>query len=1062
MKKIFTSIFLLLFAYAVMGQNVITGVITDESTGETLPGVSVVVKGTTVGTITDIDGNYTIEVPSEATLLVFSYVGMVTQEIEIGTQTTIDVILKADVHGLDEVVVIGYGVQKKSLVTGAISKVSAEKLERNQVRIEQALQGKTAGVNIMQESGSPGAGMNIRIRGTGSNRNANPLFIVDGMRTDGIEYLNPNDIESVEILKDAASAAIYGAEGGNGVVIVTTKSGSSKKSTLSYNANYGIQEVKNMNRVLNAKEYATYYREGLRHEIETQYAGFEIPEELMNRSLDISYPFNPDTLGTGTDWLNEIFSPAQMQEHNISFAGGNEKTTVFFSGSYLSQDGVVGGSKSTFKRYTARLNVDHELKDWLTFGGKVSFTHFERTSIDENNEFGGVISNAMNIDPLTPVYYSDTSMFPEAYKPQIYANFDDIDNSSLKAPGDKGYYGMSEYVQNEVRNPVAQIDNDHDLWYTDKLLGGLSATLKPFEGFTFKSTFDIDLSYGNNNWWVPEYYYHSINYSYLSSVHQSTERWFNWQAENVATYTKSIDLHNFTVMAGNTAREATYYYFKGRGEQLLEESWNFAVFDAVLSDSARAAVEGRRNEDTRLLSYFGRLQYNYGERYMLGATLRSDASSKLSSSNRTKYYPSISLGWVATNEAFWNFSPINFMKVRFSWGQNGSIQSLNVFEYVPLIETGSESSYYTSNGTVVGAHPQQVANPDLQWETSDQTNLGVDLRLLNDRLTFTTDFYVKNTIDLITEAPIPEYVGNQKPRANAGTVSNRGVEIEVSYRGEYAGIKYDVSATLAHNRNEVTELIAPLQGANLGTSGALSRTEEGEPIWYFYGFNTLGVFDSIAEINAYVNEDGELLQPRAIPGDVIFEDVNGDGTINEEDKTKIGSPHPDFLYGFNASLEYRGFDFSIFLQGVSGNEVYYGAYRTDLDNNNKPYFLYENAWTPDDNSGNYPRYSINDNNKNYSHSDLFVFDGSYLRLQSVELGYTFQKPILEKIRVSKLRVYVSGRNLHLWTKYPGADPEVGNSVNPGAGDYDYGRSIGIDRGLYPRPRIISFGLNLTI
>ena len=329
-------------------------------------------------------------------------------------------------------------------------------------------------------------------------------------------------------------------------------------------------------------------------------------------------------------------------------------------------------------------------------------------------------------------------------------------------------------------------------------------------------------------------------------------------------------------------------------------------------------------------------------------------------------------------------------------------------------------------------------------------------------MAFTADLYQKKTIDLITEAAIPEYVGNNKPSANAGEVTNKGVELELIYRGDFAGIKYDIRGNAAYNHNEVTSLQTPLQGANLGTSGALSRSEEGEPIWFFHGYNAVGVFDSVGEIDAYVNEQGELLQPRAIPGDVIFEDVNNDGIINEDDKVNMGSPHPDFTYGLNARLEYRGFDFSFFFQGVSGNEVYYGAYRTDLTNNNKPYFLYENAWTPENHTDELPRYTINDNNNNFSHNSLFVFDGSYVRLQNLELGYSFQKPLLEKIHISKLRIYVSGRNLHVWTKYPGADPEVGNSINPGSGNYDYKTSIGIDRGLYPRPRIISFGLNVTI
>ncbi len=463
MRKFFTLVFLFGFVTIGIGQDrTINGKVTDNETGETLPGVTVVIKGTSRGVSTDLDGNYSIDA-ADGQVLVFSYVGYSTKMVPVGGLAEINVGLETETLDIDEVVVVGYSTQKKSLVTGAISKVDADDLNKNQARLEQALQGKSAGVNIMQESGAPGAGLSVRIRGTSTNKNSNPLFIVDGMRTGGIEYLNANDIESIEILKDAASAAIYGAEAANGVILVTTKGGSNTgQSVINYNFSYGIQQVGKTSEVLNAQQYATYYREGLRHEIESAYEGIEIPDVLLDRALNNAYPFNPDTLGKGTDWLGEIFQTAPVTEHNLSFSGGNDKTSVFASGSYYNQDGIIGGSKANFNRYTARVNLSHKVKEWLTIGTNISFTHFTRTEIDENNEFGGVISNAMNLDPLTPVYYEDASMLPEKYQAQIYDNIDDIEHSSLKAPGDKGYYGMSTLVQNETRNPVAQIDNKHD------------------------------------------------------------------------------------------------------------------------------------------------------------------------------------------------------------------------------------------------------------------------------------------------------------------------------------------------------------------------------------------------------------------------------------------------------------------------------------------------------------------------------------------------------------------------------------------------------------------------
>ncbi len=1054
-------ILICLVAAGIGQERAIKGKVTDSETGENLLGVTVFIEGTTRGASTNYDGDYTI-MAADGELIVFSYVGYNTIRQTISGQEELNIALVAEFQDLDEVVVVGYSTQKKSLVTGAISKLDADDLNKNAARVEQALQGKSAGVNIIQESGSPGAGLSVRIRGTSTNKNSNPLYIVDGMRTGGIDYLNANDIESIEILKDAASAAIYGAEAANGVILISTKGGSNTgQSVINFNFSFGFQQLGKSAEVLNAEQYATYYREGLRHEIISDNVGFEIPDALLERFVDAAYPFNPDTLGRGTDWLGEVFQPAPMSEYNLSISGGNEKTSVFASGSYYNQDGILGGAKANFNRYTTRLNISHRAKDWLTFGANISYTHINRTSIDENNEFGGVISNAMNLDPLTPVYYEDASMIPEKYQAQIYDNIDDIANSSLKAPGDKGYYGMSTIVQNETRNPVAQIDNKHDEWKTDKLLGGVNIQIAPVEGLTLKTDLSIDLASGNRLYWTPVYYYHSINYNFLSNTGNENNQWFTWQWENTATYRKDFGDHSFMFLGGITMREYTYNYLSGFGEGLQEESWNFAVLDAVLSDSTKAAASGRRNEDNRLLSYFGRVQYNFQEKYMADFVLRADASSKLSAENRTKYFPSVSVGWVMSREGFWNVQAINFFKLRASWGQNGSIQSLGNFEYVSTIKTDAESSYYISGGTrVAGSEPTALSNPDLVWETSQQVDIGIDARFLMNRLSFSTDYYRKNTIDLITIASIPQYVGNHVPNANAGDITNTGIEMEISFRSKAGNFSYNIGANAAYNKNIVANLSSPLLGQNLGTTGAITRSEQGAPIWYFYGYKTDGIFDSFEEIEAYTNAEGELIQPAAIPGDVKFKDINPDGVINEDDKTIIGSPHPDWIFGLNANLGYKSFDLSFFFSGTLGNEVYFGAYRTDLTDNNKPLYFYEEAWTPENYTDKFPRYTVTDNNGNFSHNDLFVFDGSYVRLQNLELGYTLPGNISERIKINKLRVYASVRNLFVITSYPGSDPEIGNSADSNA-DSDM-KSIGVDRGLFPRSRVFTFGINLTL
>ena len=1053
-KGILTIISMFLCVVAFGQGRTINGTVTDAAEGSPLPGVNIVVEGTTIGTTTNMDGEYQIEVPEDMNVLVFSFVGYQEKKVTIEGRSTIDVALQPRMEALEEVVVVGYGTQKKSLVSGSISKVTDEDLNQSQSRIEQSIQGKTAGVNIMQESGSPGGDVTVRIRGTGSNRNSDPLFIVDGMRTDGMEYLNPKDIESIEVLKDAASAAIYGAEGANGVVLITTKSAEGGETKINYSYSHGWQDATNYVEVMNAKQYASYFREGRRYELMTE--GVTDPEQVMNE-LDNSYPFNPDTLGRGTNWMDEIFQRAPVQQHHLSIQGGTKKTKVFASASYYDQDGIVGGSKANFNRATARVNVDHDAKEWLKIGSKISYTNLNRKQIEENNEFGGVISNAMAIDPLTSVYVDDFEDLPDKYLPQVRDNFPNHANSSLKAPGDKGYFGMSRYVQNEIVNPVAQMNNDHGRWSQDKLVAGFYANFKPIEGLNIRSSYDIDLSYGNNHYWTPRYYYHSVNYNYRNNTGRSTDKWFTWQFENVANYTKSFGDHAFDFMAGMTAREYNHFNLNGYGEVLQEESWDFAVLDAVLSDTTRAAAGGFRDEN-RLFSYFGRVQYDFQEKYLINATLRADGSSKLAEGNKYRYFPSVSLGWVVTKEDFQLPDAINFLKLRASWGRNGSIGSLGNFDYVSTIKSDAESSYYLSGGNkLTGAEPASLANPDLVWETSEQIDIGFDLYLFNNQLTLTADYYKKTTIDLITTGPVPLYVGNDQPLVNAGDVVNTGVELEVGLKKKLGDFSYDISAQASYLKNEVTYIgnkASTLLGANLGTTGAITRAEEGKPMWYFYGYQDDGIFNSWGEVQSYTNDEGNLIQPNAVPGDIKFKDINGDGDINEDDKTMIGNPHPKWSFSLSSTLKYKNFDLNLFFNGRAGVDTYFGAYRTDLNMNNKPEFFYEEAWTTQNTSADFPRKTVDDANRNFSHNSMFVFDGSFIRLQSAELGYTLPEKLTSKVKVEKLRVYISGQNLFLLTKYPG-DPEVGNTGGYG------GSSIGVDRGLYPRSRILSIGANVN-
>ncbi len=1060
MRHFIILAFLLLLPIAVFAQKSVSGKVTDEQ-GSGIPGVNIYVKGTTTGTISDIDGNYSIEVPDEESILVFSYVGYVKQEIPVRDKSEINVSMKSDPTELEDVIVVGYGTQKKSLVTGAIAKVEGSEIAKtSSLRAEQAIQGRTSGIMVAQESGSPGAGMTVRIRGTGSNEGADPLYIVDGMRTGGIEFLNPNDIASIEVLKDAASAAIYGAEGANGVVLITTKTGSKEQEgTITYDYYYGMQQVSHSFDVLSAPLYTEYSREAIAWETEMAIRKLvpDIPQDFIDRRIQRSYEkkefMEPDSVPYNTDWLGEIFQPAPMQSHQITASGGNDKSTYLISGSYYNQDGIVGGADARFTRYTARFNGDHEVNNWLSLGSRINFTHFTRRDINENNEFGGVIGNAISLDPLTPLYYDDISEIPEVYK-----------GNEGYVQDENGYFGMSTRVRNEIRNPVAQMHIDHSKWTTDKLLGGVYADFNLFKGFTFKSKFDIDLAYGTNDDWIPVYYFHSSSEREISEVNKEIQRWRTWQLENYFTYEGNIGDHNYTLLGGMSNREYYYTNLFGKKEDMIEESDNYAYIDFATSDTTKNASGGGVDEN-RLLSYFTRGTYSYADKYILNATLRADGSSLFGPDNKFGYFPSLSLGWVVSRENFWDIDLMNYLKIRASWGQNGSLSNLSPFQYVSLISYEGRNYLSGNDQLIKAAEPEAISNPGLQWETSEQTDVGLDISLLDNRITFALDYFSKITKDLLFEGGVPDYAGNSAPWVNAGNVKNSGLEVELGLRKKTGDFNYDLKLNVSKLHNEVVSAPEFLAGANLGTSGAITRFDEGYPVWYFYGYETNGMFQDTAQISNHTNAEGKQLQPSAIPGDVIFVDNNGldslgnstgkpDGTINEADKKYIGSPHPDWTFGVTMNLYYKNFDFSMFIQGILGNELYNGVHRTDLVTNNKPEYFYDERWTPDNPTNEWFRATYSDANRNFRPSDLFVEDGSYLRMKNIQLGYTLPDNMLNFAKVKKLRIYISAQNVFLLTNYRGMDPEIG--ATQGA------NSIGVDRGFYPKSRTFMGGISLTL
>ncbi|MBN1598724.1 MAG: TonB-dependent receptor [Bacteroidales bacterium] len=1060
---------------------IVKGKITSEE-GESLPGANIIVKGTTIGTISDVDGNFSLEVPSADTVLVVSFVGYTIREIPLNGRTELTVQLEQETEEFEAVIVRGYGTVKKSLVIGSIAKVESDDIiSTAPTRAEQALQGKTAGVSIMQNSGSPGSSITVRVRGTGSNFRAEPLYIVDGMRVSNINFVEPNDIESVEVLKDAASAAIYGAEGANGVVYITTKKGIKGEMTVNYDFYYGWQQVAKPMDMLSAYEYALYKKEAIYYEVEQSLRrnNPDITDEQIQRFQENRFRqsgiTDPDSLSDrqGTDWLDELFQVAPTYKHHLSFSGGNEQNAFQASFTYFTQDGVVGGSSTNFTRYTARLNTNHELKKWLDAGTKFTYTNVERIPITENQEYGGLISNAIFIDPLTPTHYgSPEEIDPLIYDAMLYGVYEgnqmNFDNSTSLQDGE-GYFGVSGLVKNEIRNPFAQLHNNHGVNTEDRFLGGAYLTLKPIKGLSIRSQIDLDINYFRNYNWFPATLWNIDVYSSENSVIDYMQKERTWQWENYATYTKEIQKHKITLLAGVTLREYKRNYLGGSGAPLQLENDDFAHISATLEDTLQTAY-GMTEAPVKLQSYFGRISYDYSEKYLLEFVLRRDGSSLLPKEKRFGIFPSASLGWVISNEDFWKLTQINFLKLRVSWGRNGSLSNLEPFMFVSTMTNQSPGAsgvvnnlYWldASGNLLPGIQPATLSNPGLSWEASEQTDIGVDIGLFKNQVTFTFDYYKKETQDLLAQGGVPGFLGNYPPFLNAGSVENKGYEFELGYKFSVGDIKIDMAANAAYLKNKVTFYAtegAWLGGAGIAGGGTISRFEPGYPVWSFFTYQTDGIFQSWEEIDAYTGTEG-LIQPEAMPGDFKIIDVNGDGVINEDDKEYEGSPWPDWTFGFTTNVNYKGFDLNVFVAGALGNQVYNGFHRTDLNNANVPVYYYENRWTPDNHTNDMFRatYSTGDN---LNALDFYVEDASWIKLKSLTLGYTLPDFVYKVTPIQRFRIYISAQNLFTFTKYHGMDPEIGNTGATGQARLTY-NSIGIDRGFYPSARTYMVGLNVT-
>ncbi|WP_192821815.1 TonB-dependent receptor [Rufibacter sp. LB8] len=1035
MKKKLLTLLLFLSCGIAFAQSTITGRVTSAKNGEPLPGVSVVVKGTTAGASTDVDGRYQIQAPATSSALVFSYIGFVTKEEAINGRTTINLALQEDQRALEEVVVVGYGTQLKREVSTAISSVTPEEITQTPItRIEQALQGRVAGVQATNVTGQPGDAPTIRIRGIGSTGTSDPLYVVDGFPVGGIDYLNPGDIESIDVLKDAASAAIYGARGGNGVVIITTKQGKRDgQMTVSYDGYVGVQKPWRTLKMLDAREYAVMMNEG-----------------AINAGSAILFP-DVNQISGGTNWQDALFEKsAPIQNHQLTINGGTEKSGYSAAFSYFDQEGIVGGEKSGFQRYTARVNADNQVKSFLKIGTNLAYTHINRRTVNANGEFGGALSNALNMDPITPVYVTN----PEDLAQPQYGGA----ASPLVFDANGRVFGISRYVSQEVVNPLARLQVSNGLTNVDKLVGNVFGEVKLLEGLTFRSTFSIDLAFVTATDYSPVFYLNSATQNRLSAVSRGTTQYFSWQAENYFNYNKVFGDHSLGLTAGTSALEESNEGVYGSNNNLVVTDPAMAYLNTAVGTRTQRALGGAA--ERAILSFFGRVNYAFKEKYLFSATVRRDGSSRFVD-NKYETFPSFSLGWILSEESFFPQSNVlSLAKLRGSWGQNGNENIGGFYASRATIGTGRGYSFYSANpeepGYTSGAALQDAENRELRWETSEQTNVGLDLSFFNNAFTVTSDYYIKTTKGLLLNPPVPGSAGLPiAPPQNAGSVRNTGFELALNYNGTIGRFGYNLGLNGSINKNEVTEVrnaegVIP-GGAGFSTYGAVTRTEVGMPISYFYGYKTAGIFQNPAEVSAY-SKDGQLIQPLAKPGDVRFVDLNNNGVIDNGDRTKLGNPTPTTVVGFNLGANFLNFDISAFLYGAFGHQVFNGTRRFDLPQANMQ-TRYLNRWTGEGSTNEYPRFTWNDTNGNYKNiSDLYVEDADFVRLRTLQLGYSLPGALLNKIHVQKLRMYISADNLLTLTNYTGFDPEIG-----AAGSLN----IGIDRGVYPQAQTFRLGFNAT-
>lgn len=1006
----------------------VTGTVVDKA-GVPVAGAYIVLKNTDTGTTTDSDGRFVVEATPESVIEV-SFLGFKTQEVTVGNRTDLSITLAPDVQGLDAVVVMGYGVQQKKHITGATVQVKGSEIERlSNVDVLSSLQSQTPGVSITPNSGMPGDGFKVNIRGLGTTGSSNPLYVIDGVAGGDIQNLSPSDIESIDVLKDAASSAIYGSRAANGVIIVTTKQGKEGKPHISYDTYYGIQNAYRMPVAMTAKEYMS-----IQNEINFNEGS---PAIDYATRLPVIYKKIESGEFNGTDWLNEIRNKnALVYSHALNLTGGSSRSTYSLGFSYTSQDGIFGKQVDpNYERYTFRINSSYILlrsagHDVIKIGENFTFTHklLDR-SINVDDIYWNDIYNMMTMTPLMPVYNSEG-----------------------------GYYALADKqkdqwdVEGTAANPVALMDyRSQSKEKSYSMLANVYLEIQPVKNLIFRSSFGYKKEDGSYRSYSPEYALSSTTTNTNDSVNQSAYSGHGWTIDNTLSYEFAIkDSHHFNILVGQSAEKSGIGESVGAGNanSIFGNSFDHAWVDNTTNtDTNLKSASGSPWVESMLASFFGRINYNYNDKYLLSVVMRADGSSNFARGNRWGYFPSVSAGWVLTNEKFMERAKnvLDFLKIRASWGQNGNCDigalqySAQINMYAPYM-FGLDKNIYAT-----GAYLKQLANSDIKWETSDQIDIGLDARFFRSRLGFTFDWYNKKTIDMLVQAPGLDIWGTDPPMINGGDIRNKGFELTLSWDDTVRDFSYGFSFNLSGNRNEVVKINND-EGIIHGPENVLAdgmteifRAQEGYPIGYFWGYKTAGVFQNAEQLaSTPVKLGGSEV------GDLIFVDTNGDNTIDERDKTMIGNPHPKVTLGFNANFAWKGIDLSITTYGAFGHQVA----RSIRNYNTQDIFQ---RWHGEGTSNRFPRLN-NANHPNWSYfSDIYVEDADYFKIKNITLGYDF-KQTFRKLPFGQLRIYFSAQNLFTFTGYSGMDPEIGYSAGA-----DWAQ--GVDIGYYPTARVYMVGLN---